>query len=254
LQVEHHITKGKDEFMKRGFFRIYARYYDQIYLKIKDYKKEAEVIRGVIRQFEDKRSKNLLDVGCGTGEHLKHLSSKFKCTGMDINNNMINIAKKKVPNARFKVADMVKFDLKEKFDAITCLFSAIGYVETFNNMVKTLENFHKHLSKKGLVIVEPWIFSKDFKEGYVALDTYENEKVKFARMATSKILRSEWIIFMHYLIAEKGKIKYLKELHKMLAAEYEDYIKVFDLAGLKNVRFLKENLWDGNRGLFIANA
>jgi ubiquinone/menaquinone biosynthesis C-methylase UbiE len=240
--------------MKRDFFTIYAKYYDQIYLKMKNYKKEAEVVKSVIRQFEKKRSKNLLDVGCGTGEHLRHLSSKFKCTGMDINRSMINLAKKKVPNAKFKVANMVKFSLKEKFDVITCLFSAIGYVETFNNMVKTLENFHKHLSEKGLVIVEPWIFRKDFKEGYVALDTYKDEKVKFARMATSKILRSKWIIFMHYLIAEKGKIKYSKELHKILAVEYEDYLKAFDLAGFKNVRFLKENLWDGNRGLFIANA
>jgi len=248
------MTKGKDEFMERDFFRIYAKYYDQIYLKRKDYKKEAEVIKGVIKQFEEKGSKNLLDVGCGTGEHLKHLSSKFKCTGMDVNKSMINIAKKKVPNAKFKIADMVKFSLKEKFDVITCLFSAIGYVETFNNMVKTLENFHKHLSGKGLLIVEPWIFRKDFKEGYVALDTYENEKVKFARMATSKILRSKWVIFMHYLIAKKGEIKYVKELHKMLAVEYEHYIKAFDLAGFKNVRLLKENLWDGSRGLFIANA
>lgn len=254
MQVKHHVTKGKVEFMKRDFFRIYAKYYDQIYLKRKDYKKEAEVVRGVIRQFEEKRSKNLLDVDCGTGEHLKHLSSQFKCVGMDVNRSMISIAKKKVPNAKFKVADMVKFNLKQKFDVITCLFSAIGYVETFNNMVKTLENFHKHLSEKGLVIVEPWIFRKDFKEGYVALDTYENEKVKFARMATSKILRSKWIIFMHYLIAEKEEIKYFKELHKMLAVEYEEYIKAFDLAGFKNVRFLEENLWDGSRGLFIANA
>lgn len=254
MQVGHQITEGKDEFMKRDFFTVYAKYYDQIYLKRKDYKKEAEVLNGVIRQFEEKRSKNLLDVGCGTGEHLKHLSSKFKCTGMDVNRSMINLAKKKVPNAKFEVADMVRFSLKEKFDVITCLFSAIGYVGTFDNMVKTLENFHKHLSEKGLTIVEPWIFRKDFKEGYVALDTYENEKVEFARMATSKILRSKWIIFMHYLIAEKGKIKYFKELHKMLAVQYEDYIKAFDLAGFKNARFLKENLWDGSRGLFIANA
>jgi ubiquinone/menaquinone biosynthesis C-methylase UbiE len=240
--------------MKRDSFRIYARYYDQIYLKIKDYEKEAEAVEGAIRQFEKKRSKNLLDVGCGTGEHLKHLSSKFECTGIDINKCMINVAKRKVPNAKFRVADMMKFSLKEKFDVVTCLFGAIGYVETFNNMVKALGNFHEHLSEKGLVIVEPWIFGKDFKEGYVTINTYENEKVKFARMATSRMLGSKWIIFMHYLIAEKGEIKYFKELHKMLAVEYEDYIKAFDLSGFKNVRFLKENLWEGNRGLFIANT
>jgi len=40
----------------------------------------------------------------------------------------------------------------------------------------------------------------------------------------------------------------------MLAVEYEDYLKAFDLVGFKNVRFLKESLWNDSRGLFIANA
>jgi ubiquinone/menaquinone biosynthesis C-methylase UbiE len=254
LQIEHQAIKGKDEFMKRDSFRIYAKYYDHIYLKMKDYKKEAEAVKGVIRQFEEKRSRNLLDVGCGTGEHLKHLSSQFNCVGMDINKGMIDLAKKKVPNAKFRVADMVRFNLKEKFDVITCLFSAIGYAGTFDNMVKTLGNFYKHLSERGLVIVEPWIFRKDFKEGYVTINTYEDDKTKFVRMATSKVLGNKWTILMHYLVAEKGKIKYFKELHKMLAVEYEDYINAFDLAGFKNVRLVKENLWEGSRGLFIANV
>jgi len=238
--------------MKGNVFRSYAKHYDQIYLKKKDYRKEAEVVKDIIKQFEKRQSKTLLDIGCGTGEHLKYLTLDFQCTGIDINRDMIGIAKNKVPNAKFKVADMVNFRLKERFDVTICLFSSIGYVENFNNLVKTLENFYKHLNKEGLVMVEPWIFKKDFKKGYVGLDTYEDEKVKLARMSTSKIMGSKWLIFMHYLIGEKGEIRYFEELHKMLALDYQDYIKAFESSGLKNVKFLKENLWDGCRGLFIA--
>jgi ubiquinone/menaquinone biosynthesis C-methylase UbiE len=240
------------ELMTKNDFGSYAKYYDQIYLKTKDYEKEAEIVRNVIGELQKKKSKTLLDVGCGTGEHLKHLSNDFQCTGIDINRNMIKTAKNKVPNAKFEVADMINFRLKERFDIITCLFSSIGYVQDFNRLVKALENFRKHLDEKGLVIVEPWIFKKDFKEGYIVINTYEDENAKLARMATSQILKSKWLIFMHYLIGEKGKIRHYMELHKMLAADYEDYIKAFRLSGFKNVKFLKENLWNGCRGLFIA--
>jgi len=238
--------------MKDNVFRSYAKYYDQIYLKRKDYQKEAEAVKGIIKQFEKLPSKTLLDIGCGTGEHLKHLSLDFQCTGIDINRAMIKIAKNKVPDAKFKVADMMNFRLKEKFDVIICLFSSIGYVQNFDNLAKTLENVYKHLSDDGLVMIEPWVFRKDFLKGKIIIDTYEDEKVKLVRMAASKIVRSNWLIFMHYLVGEKGEIRHVKELHRMLAVDYEDYVKAFELAGFKDIKFLKENLWNGCRGLFVA--
>lgn len=237
--------------MKENSFGIYARYYDQIYLKRKDYQKEAKIVKGVIKQFEKQQSKTLLDVGCGTGEHLKYLSPDFQCTGIDINKDMIKTAKSKVPDAAFKVANMMNFRLREKFDVIICLFCSIGYVETFNNLVKTLENFYKHLNDEGLVIVEPWIFKKDFRRK-ISLDTYEGEEVKLARMATSEIAGSRWLIFMHYLIGEIGEMRYVKEVHKMLALDYQDYVMAFELTQFEHMKFLKEDLWDGCRGLFVA--
>jgi ubiquinone/menaquinone biosynthesis C-methylase UbiE len=238
--------------MKDDDFRIYAEYYDQIYLNMKDYQKEATIVKDVIKQLEKKESKTLLDVGCGTGEHLKHLWSEFKCIGIDINRIMLKTARYKVPNARFQVGDMINFRLRERFDVIICLFSVIGYVKDFDNLVKTLENFSRHLQSKGLVIVEPWIFKKDFIKGYIGLDTYEDEKVKFVRMATSKIVGSRWIVSMHYLVGEKGKISYSREVHKMLALNYADYVKAFGEAGFKDTQYLTENLWENCRGLFIT--
>jgi ubiquinone/menaquinone biosynthesis C-methylase UbiE len=238
--------------MTEGNLAGFARYYDQIYLNMKDYEKEAEIVKNVIRRLEKKQSNTLLDVGCGTGEHVRYLSLDFGCMGIDINKDMIRIAKRKVSNARFKVADMTNFELEEKFDVITCLFSSIGYVQNFTNLVKTFGNFLKHLSKNGLVLVEPWVFKKDFRKNHIGLDIYENEKLKLARMSTSRIIKSKWLIFMHYLVGENGKIRYFQETHEMLALDYEDYLKAFQMAGFSNVDFLKDNLWNGCRGLFVA--
>jgi SAM-dependent methyltransferase len=233
-------------------FRIFAEYYDRIYLKRNDYRVESEFIENIVKQFERKPSRTLLDVGCGTGEHLKYLSSTFHCKGVDISREMIRIAKAKVAGAEFKVANMIDFNLEEKFDVITCLFSSIGYVQTFENLVKTLGNFHKHLSAEGLTLVEPWVFRKDFREGSLSIDTLEDDRVKLVRMGTSKLSRSSWSVCFHYLIGKDGKIKHAQEIHKMIAADYEDYVKAFDMAGYSKTQFLKGDSWTRSRGLFVA--
>ncbi|NIO37312.1 methyltransferase domain-containing protein, partial [Candidatus Bathyarchaeota archaeon] len=148
-------------------FSFFAEYYDQVYQRRKDYRNESKIVREIIRKFENIQSKTLLDVGCGTGEHLKHLSLEYECTGVDINRRMIEVARKKVLEAQFKVANMIDFRLKDKFDVVICLFSSIGYVQSFSNLVKTFETFYRHLHDKGLVIVEPWVFKKDYKKAKI---------------------------------------------------------------------------------------
>jgi trans-aconitate methyltransferase len=132
--------------MKEKSFKDYSKYYYNLYSKKKNYKKESEVVRGLIKQLQKRPVKTLLDVGCGTGEHLKYLSKDFKSIGMDVNKDAIKIAKSNVPDADFKVADMIEFDFKKKFDVLICLFSAVAYVQTFDNLIKTLKNFYKHIS------------------------------------------------------------------------------------------------------------
>ena len=57
---------------------------------------------------------------------------------------------------------------------------------------------------------------------------------------------------MHYLIGTDSGITHIEEVHRMLAANYEDYVRAFKTAGFKDLQFLKEDLWDGCRGLFIG--
>jgi trans-aconitate methyltransferase len=238
--------------MSGNDIRTFAKYYDQVYLKRNDYENDSRVLQDIVRRFERKPSKTLLDVGCGTGEHLKHLSRHFSCVGLDLSAEMIKAAKLKVPNARFKVANMIDFRLRDKFDVITCLFSAIGYVQNFRNLVTTFHNLHSHLTEAGLVLVEPWVFRKDFREGRASIDTYDGEDVKLLRMATSRITKSHTLVYFHYLIGIDGRIKYTRETHRMILADYEDYVKAFNMAGFREIKSLKENEWTRSRGLFIA--
>ena len=70
--------------------------------------------------FKERKVDNVLDVGCGGGTKSKYLISRgLKVVGIDISENMINIAKTEVPEGKFIVMDLTEVgDLEDMFDGI----------------------------------------------------------------------------------------------------------------------------------------
>ncbi len=138
-------------------YKILAKYYDLIY-HWKDYEKEAYSIKDLIKKYKKSDGNKLLDVGCGTGKHLEYFKDEFSCTGIDINNEMVEVAKTKFKNVILVQGNMIHFNLKTEFDVILCLFSSIGYVKTYSNLEKTMnylrsknyECFSVKIDSKGL--------------------------------------------------------------------------------------------------------
>jgi len=67
----------------------------------------------------DISGKDLLDFGCGKGDFYAFLNEQgVECdyTGIDLNENLIRLAERKFPEARFMVMDIEEEDLKEEFD------------------------------------------------------------------------------------------------------------------------------------------
>ena len=68
-----------------------------------------------------------LDIACGTGELLKYYTNKgFKANGFDISNEMVNISKRKVPNAKIIKMSLYDIDkLEENCDGISATFALV---------------------------------------------------------------------------------------------------------------------------------
>lgn len=235
---------------KQALYRELAPYYDLIYAW-KNYKKEVDEIYKLIAEYKKSNGKDLLEVACGTGRHLQYFKQKFFCTGTDINQGILNVAKKKIKTVTFKKTNMVNMKLNKKFDVITCLFSAIGYVKTYQNLQKTLKNFAKHLKTGGVVLIEPWFTKSAYKAGSVHMATYENKDIKIARLTLSKIKGNISEMDMHYLVAERNKeVKHFVDRHELGLFEIDKTLQLMKQAGLK-AKFLKNSLME-DRGLFIG--
>jgi SAM-dependent methyltransferase len=122
---------------------LHARYYDALYAD-KPYAEEAAFVHGLLGA----PGGRLLDVACGTGRHAAAFAQLgYQVTGVDLNPALIDHGRSNVPEARFEVADMRDLDLGERFDAVTCLFDAIGYPLTNDGVIAALRAIARHLEQ-----------------------------------------------------------------------------------------------------------
>lgn len=231
-------------------YKELAKYYDLIY-SWKDYEKETLKINEIIKKYKNSDGNKLLDVACGTGKHIEYLQENFSCTGIDLNEEMIEIASDNMNDVSFKQADMINFNLNDSFDVITSLFSSIGYVKSYDNLEKTIMNFSNHLKTGGIVIIEPFFTKSTYTVGLPSMTTYDGEDIKIARLNTTKLENDLSVMEMHYLIVERDKdVKYFVDRHEVGLFDVDRFLEIMKTSGFK-AEFLKDGLMRG-RGLYIG--
>lgn len=245
-----------DETMKQGqkeykpSYEKQAVYYDAIYrAQGKDYKKEATQIHAVVEKHRKSPGNTLLDVGCGTGGHFSFLKEWFSVEGLDIDEDMLKVARLRFPDGTFNQGDMVDFQLGRQFDAITCLFSAIGYTKTADNMRAAVKNMGQHLTEGGVLVVEPWFTPDKWKVGTPHAVFVNEPDLKIARVNISEREGDVSIVNFHFLVATAGKVEHFTELHELGLFTEQEYLDAFKDAGLK-VTYDQEGIT--GRGLYIG--
>jgi ubiquinone/menaquinone biosynthesis C-methylase UbiE len=225
-----------------------AAFYDLLY-GFKDYAAEADKVRLVIDAANKGTGRRLLDVACGTGQHLQYLKEHFEPEGLDLDPELLALAGRRLPELRFTHADMVDFNLGRRFDAVVCLFSSIGYVATLQNLRITARTFARHLQPGGVVVVEPWLTPDAFRPGHVHAWLAEASDLKIARMSSSDLRVDRWVLNFHYLVGTPEGVEHFTEQHHLGLFTTEDYLNAFRDAGL-HVTYDPEGIT--GRGLMIG--
>tara|TARA_Y100000034_G_C6803233_1_gene360449 strand:+ start:184 stop:936 length:753 start_codon:yes stop_codon:yes gene_type:complete len=174
-------------------------------------KKECAFLNKLFKKYKVRK---VLDVGCGAGSHCGYLQKLgYSTTGVDLNKNLITYAKKQFPKIPFLVADQTKLKFKNEFDAVYTLCTVIAYATTNEDLIKTLQNHHRALKKKGILLIDtfnPIIFidkaeysrerrNKENALGYYAMRKYsvdENQQLSideatFFDSKTNKMISSD---------------------------------------------------------------
>jgi SAM-dependent methyltransferase len=144
---------------------------------------------------------------------------------------------------------MAEFDLGKGFDAITCLFSSIGYVKTKKRLQQAIQNMSRHLLPGGVLMVEPWFTPDQFTVGKVFALFVDQPDLKVSRMSIGEVDDRLSILIFHYTVGTPQGIEYFTERHELGLFTHEEYLEAFHKAKLEVIHD-PEGL-DG-RGLYIG--
>jgi ubiquinone/menaquinone biosynthesis C-methylase UbiE len=139
----------------------HAELYDTFYGD-KPYADEAAFVHWCLQQHSVGSTQRLLELACGTGSHALALEKfGYEIVATDYSEDMLNCARAKATSISSKVKfaqhDMRTLNIPGAlFDASTCLFDSIGYVETNEALVQVFQAIHRHLRTDGLFVFEFW--------------------------------------------------------------------------------------------------
>ncbi len=100
------------------------------------------------------KPKKVLEIGCGTGTILASFPKTTRLFGLDLSQEMLKRAKKKLPQATFYHANMADFHLSVSCDLILCMFDAINHLNSWKEWKKTFQHVSEHLTPKGYFIFD----------------------------------------------------------------------------------------------------
>ena len=208
-----------------------VEYYDALYA-FKDYGDEANKLHQFILENKRSRGVTLLDLACGTGQHLFHLKEYYQVEGLDLNPQMLAIARNRCADIPFHQGNMLDFDLGRHFDVITCLFSSIGYVKNLNELKQAIKNMVLHLAPGGVLIIEPWLSPEEYIVGGPHALFVDEPELKIARMNISEVQDDVSILDIHHLVARPEGIEYFVERHELTLFTNEQYRQAFEASSL----------------------
>lgn len=214
-------------------FRQTAHVYDLIYQASgKDYAAESLAVHELV-QARNAGARTLLDVACGTGGHLRHLRHWYTVVGVDLDPDMLDVARGRLPGVTLAQADMRTLDLDARFDAVVCLFSSVGYMAGTGELGDAVRAMARHLHPGGVLVVDGWVRRASWRDGDPPhVEVAADDDVSVARVSRTVREGTTTHLEMHHLIATRDRVDHVVDHHALTLFSPEEYEAALSTAGL----------------------
>jgi len=205
--------------LKKDLFDRWAKGYNKSVLKSEKegsypFAGYSEVKYSIINIISNQHKAKVLEMGVGTGEITKSLYDLgYEITGVDLSSKRIEIAKSKMKNATFILADFSSAlnEISNKFDFI--VFSYSIHHLSYNDQIELLINLNNYLNEDGVIII-----------GDVSRFTIEDMNQLQSKYAAI------WDDEEYYPIFKKYQLSRLIDIYKLR------YVQINEVAGLYQLR------------------
>lgn len=216
----------------------FAYVYDTLMHGDIDYEKWADYIENIFSYY-DISPDLVCDLACGTGNMTIPLSRRgYDMTGIDLSENMLNIAREKAANDNilFLNQNIVSLDLYGTMGAFTCMIDGINYIISPKSLYQMLKKIKTcFLDPHGIFIFD--ISSHHKLKNIISNNTFiHNGRDVFYswqnRFIDGKNLSD---MYLNFFVRGKSGYKRFEERHLQKAYTAEELMEIIRRAGFAKV-------------------
>jgi SAM-dependent methyltransferase len=163
-------------------YRELAEVYHEMYQHLFNYEQEFAFYRGALDRFA---AKKLIEFGCGTGNLARFfLQNQYAYLGIDLSENMLNIARREQPQGRFQQGDLSSFSISETFDAALVTGRTLTYLYQTEALLGAFQGIHACLAPGGVLVfdaIDAAAMFLDFDAREKQLDTGPYRRISHSR-------------------------------------------------------------------------
>lgn len=190
-----------------------ANIYHEMYQHVFDYDIEYGFYDIILKKYNCKK---ILEIGCGSGMLARRfIENGYDYLGIDLFNEMLDIARDEVKSDRFMQCDMRNLTFSKEFDAVLITGRSLAYVIENKGLLDTFNGINKSLVDNGLLVFGVFeangIFD-NFNDFEQIID-HGNKKIKRVSKLKKNLLTGwtyDWSA--KYIIEQDSKISEYEDL------------------------------------------
>jgi len=211
-----------------------AGIYHDMYQHVFDYDKEYHFYDSVLKKNNCKR---ILEIGCGTGMLARRfLKNGYEYIGVDLYNEMLDIARAEVKTGTFLQSDMRRLPFNLQFDSVLITGRSLAYITENQGILDTFNGIHNSLKDNGLFVFDVFEANGIFDNFNDFEQNIEQKNKKIQRISKlKKNLKTGWTYDWHarYIIEEDGKITEYNDLTTLRAFTKDEILLFLKLTDFK---------------------
>lgn len=132
-----------------NLYKDLAPVYEAMYHTFINYQEEYACYGSILKKYGKKQ---VLEIGCGTGNLASYFQKNgIAYQGMDLNQEMIDLAKMKAPTSHFIKGDMRNFKLDQPTESIIITARTSSYLFTNQDVQAAFATIHNNLQIGGIL-------------------------------------------------------------------------------------------------------
>jgi len=218
-----------------------AEIYHEMYQHVFDYDKEFHFYDSILKT---KNCDTILEIGCGSGMLARRfLDGGYDYLGLDLFNEMLEIARREVKSDRFIQCDMRNLSFDRQFEAILITGRSISYVTDNQGIIDTLTGVNRSLKDNGLFVFGVFDANQIFDNFDDFEQNIEHNNKKIRRIShLEKNLSTGWTYnwTAKYIIEQENQLSEYDDITTLRAFTRDEITLFAKLAGFNIEEIIEE--------------